>query len=88
MRTVLLLDEVAERTNRLEVLSRKCGRRGVLNVARLVAEHGADMPMPRLRSVLTADRERMKAGKVHEPGGCHFPELPGLFGCRRALVGR
>jgi hypothetical protein len=30
MRNVILLGEVAERTNRLEVLCRKCDRRGVL----------------------------------------------------------
>jgi hypothetical protein len=41
MRTVILVGEVAEATGRLEVLCRKCDRRGVLSVARLAAEHGA-----------------------------------------------
>jgi hypothetical protein len=47
---------------------------------RLMAEHGAGMPMPELRRVLAGDCERMKAGKFYDPCGCHFPDLPGPFG--------
>ena len=57
------LGEVAERTNRLEVLCRKCDRRGVLSVARLVQEHGANFGMPELRRVLAGDCPRLAAGK-------------------------
>jgi hypothetical protein len=28
------------------------------------------------------DCERFKAAKAHDPCGCHFPELPGLFGVK------
>jgi hypothetical protein len=80
MRTVITLGEVAERTDRLEVLCRKCDRRGVLNVARLSHEHGTNFGIPKLRRVLAADCERLKASKPHDPCGCHFPELPRLFG--------
>jgi hypothetical protein len=80
MRNVIRLGKVADRTERLEVLCQKCGRRRVLNVARLVTEHGALFPMTELRRVLAGDCERFKAAKVHDPCGCHFPELPGLFG--------
>jgi hypothetical protein len=80
MRTVIMLGEVAERTDRLEVACRKCDRRGVLSVARLVREHGASFPMTELRQVLAGSCERLKAGKLHDPCGCHFPELPALFG--------
>jgi hypothetical protein len=80
MNTVITLGEVAERTERLEVVCRKCDRRGVLNVARLVQEHGANFGMPELRRVLAGDCERLKAGKFHDPCGCNFPGLPGLFG--------
>jgi hypothetical protein len=78
--TVILLGEVAERTNRLKVACRNCDRRGVLSVARLLREHGARMPMPQLRCILSGDCERLAAAKFHDPCGCHFPELPRLFG--------
>jgi thymidine kinase len=78
--TVNFLSQVAERTDRLEVVCRKCNRRGVLSVARLLQEHGPAIPMPQLRIVMAADCERLKAAKVHDPCGCHFPELPGLLG--------
>jgi hypothetical protein len=74
--TVIFLGEVAERTSHLEVLCRKCDRHGVLNVARLVQEHGDKMPMTDLRRLC----ERLKAAKFHDPCGCRFPELPRLFG--------
>jgi hypothetical protein len=80
MRTVSTLEEVAERTNRLEVVCRKCDRRGVLSLARLIQEHGARLPMTELRRLLAGDCERFKAAKAHDPCGCHFPELPRLFG--------
>jgi hypothetical protein len=75
--TVIFLGEVAERTNRLEVVCQKCDRHGVLNVARLVQEHGANFPMTEL---LAGDCERLKAAKFHDPCGCRFPELPRVFG--------
>jgi hypothetical protein len=78
--STIFLSEVAERTNRLVVECRKCGRGGVLNVTRLIQEHGPAMPMPQLRGVLAGDCERLKAGKLHDPCGAHFPELPRLFG--------
>jgi hypothetical protein len=36
--------------------------------------------MTELLRVLAADCERLKAAKVHDPCGCHFPDLPLLFG--------
>jgi hypothetical protein len=53
--TVIYLGEVAERTDRLEVVCQKCDRRGVLSVSRLVQEHGANFGMPELRRVLAGD---------------------------------
>jgi hypothetical protein len=72
MRNVILLGEVAQRTAKLEVVCRKCDRRGVLSTARLVQEYGSGMPMPQLRCVPAGNCERLKAGKVHDPCGCHF----------------
>lgn len=78
--TAIFLGEVAERTGRLEVVCKTCNRHGVLNVARLVREHGARFPMTELRRVLAGDCPRLAAGKYHDPCGCHFPHLPRLFG--------
>jgi hypothetical protein len=36
----------------LELACRKCERSGRFNVARLIAEHGADMKLPELRHIL------------------------------------
>jgi hypothetical protein len=36
--------------------------------------------MTELRRLLAGDCERFKAAKSHDPCGCHFPELPRLFG--------
>jgi hypothetical protein len=71
MRTMITLGEIAERTNKLEVVCRKCGRSGVLSVPRLVQEHGARFPVTELRWVLAGDCERFEAGKAHL---VRFPE--------------
>ncbi len=80
MSTAIMLAEVAERTDRLEVVCRKCDRHGVVSIGRQIREHGPRFPMTELLRVLAGDCERMKAGKAHDPCGCHFPELPRLFG--------
>jgi hypothetical protein len=80
MRTVIILGDVADWTDRLVVECRKCDRRGVLSVVRLVQEHGPRMPMTELRRLLAGDCERFKAAKAHDPCDCHFPELARLFG--------
>jgi hypothetical protein len=36
----------------LELVCRKCGRLGRFNVAKLIADYGADMKLPELRHVL------------------------------------
>jgi hypothetical protein len=43
--------------------------------------------MTELRRWLAGDCERFKAAKAHGPCGCHFLELPALFG-PRSLVER
>jgi len=39
----------------LDVACRQCPRQGRLQMARLLAEHGPNMPMPALRDLLAAD---------------------------------
>jgi hypothetical protein len=55
MRTVIVLGEIAERTDRLEVACRKCNRDGVFSPARLIGERGPQFPMTELRRVLAGD---------------------------------
>jgi len=77
----ILLGEVAARgVTMLDVACRQCPRQGRLQMARLLAEHGPQMPMPALRDLLAADRPRRAsasfAGQCH---GVHFPQLMPLF---------
>ena len=48
----------------LEASCKRCDRRGRLRVDRLLAEHGAALPVPELRHILTADCPGFR------PGGC------------------
>lgn len=75
----ITLGQVAERTAALEVACRRCERRGRYSVARLVARHGAGMPMPKLRGVLAGDCPRRASRNIYDLCGAHFPQLPGLF---------
>jgi hypothetical protein len=62
----------------LEVACSRCDRQGRLNAARLVAEHGADMPIPKLLRILAADCPRMQAADYHNFCGIHMPQLSKL----------
>jgi hypothetical protein len=75
---VVLLGQVATRLPVLEVACNRCDRRGRLHTARLLAEHGPDLPMPELRLIIAADCPRMIAGHAHDICGVHFPGLIGL----------
>jgi hypothetical protein len=77
----ILLGEVAARgVSMLDVACRQCPRQGHLQMARLLAEHGPQMPMPALRDMLAADCPRRAStsitGQCH---GVHFPQLIPLF---------
>jgi hypothetical protein len=63
----------------VEVACNRCGRHGRLSLDRLIADHGAAMPVPALRRIVAADCARMVEGRVHDPCGVHFPDLSGLF---------
>jgi hypothetical protein len=58
---VVLLGQVAARLPFLEFACNRCDRRGRLSTARLVAEHGPDMPVPELLRILSADCPRRQA---------------------------
>lgn len=48
--------------------------------ARLVAEHGPDMPVPVLLWTIAADCPRMQAAQVYDVCGIHLPQSTGANG--------
>lgn len=52
-----------------EMACNRCDRRGRVSTARLLAEHGPDMPVPALLRVIAADCRRMQAGRLHDVCG-------------------
>ena len=75
IRGAVLLGQVAALLLMLEVACSRCDRRGRLRTSRLVAEHGAQMPLPELLRILSADCPRRIAGQWHDVCGAHFPGL-------------
>jgi len=69
------LGQIGARLPALDVSCNRCDRLGRLHTARLVLEHGADLPLPELRHVVAADCPRMAAGRLHDVCGVHFPGL-------------
>jgi hypothetical protein len=59
----VMLSDIAGGITMLKVACSQCERRGRLRVARLIAQHGADMGLPELRSI------------IHERCGVHDPQL-------------
>jgi hypothetical protein len=59
----------------LDVACSKCDRRGRLSVAKLIAEHGADMRLPDLREVLAGDCPRLRATSYSDRCAVHYPQL-------------
>src|ERR1043165_2960939 len=58
------IDHLGELQGKLTIVGvacSKCDRRGRLSVAKLIAEHGADMRLPDLREVLAGDCPRVRA---------------------------
>jgi hypothetical protein len=51
----ILLSEVAKHLAAVEISCNFCPRRGKASVARLMHEHGGDMPIPDLPRLLSAD---------------------------------
>ena len=56
----------------VELACEKCGRRGRLSKARLIEEHGPDIALPDLRTIL-ARCER--AGSMSDPCGAYYVAL-------------
>ena len=78
MSGTILLAAVAARLALLTVACNRCDQHGRLNTARLLIQHGPDLPMPMLRKHVAADCPRMLANLMHDPCGAHFPDLSRL----------
>jgi len=75
----ILLGEIAPHLTHLDVACNRCDRKGRLDPARLLAEHGATMPIPVLLGLLSADCSKRTTGRAHDVCGIHLPQLPTLF---------
>jgi hypothetical protein len=64
----------------LEVACNRCGRRGRLRIARLIAQHGSEN-YGDLRKLIVHDCPRMQdpSVSIYERCGVMFPELPKWF---------
>jgi hypothetical protein len=72
---VVTLGEIGATRSVLDIACNRCDRRGKRRVRTLIAEHGADLPVPALRQIVAADCPKMIEGKVHDVCGVHFPGL-------------
>jgi hypothetical protein len=63
-RGVILLGDVASRTESLAIVCRLCLRRGLLRTDRLLAEHGQNMPMPDLLRLLAAGCPKLDSHSI------------------------
>jgi hypothetical protein len=78
-RNVLTLGEVAVLTAMLNVVCRKCGRRGRLHTARWLGELGPYKPMPDLIRTLVGECPRLQSTDIYDRCDAHCSDLSALF---------
>jgi len=78
----ITLGELQGKLEMLVIACHRCERHGRLNVARLIAEHGAGMGLPHLRAVLAGDCPHARAASINDRCGVFYPQLPALFPTR------
>ena len=71
----LSLDDVGRRFHMLEVRCGHCTRSGRLRIDKLIDEHGRDMSLPDLRTILAADCEHMTAARRKDQCQVFYPQL-------------
>jgi hypothetical protein len=71
----LTLGDITGQITMLEVACSRCERHGRLRVARLTAEHDADIGLPELRYLLASDCPRVTAASICKQCGMHYPQL-------------
>jgi hypothetical protein len=73
----ITLGDLARCRTYINAACNRCERRGRLDVARMIALHGAHISVPELRRVVAADCPLMIENKIHDPCGVHFPGVAG-----------
>jgi hypothetical protein len=84
VRRAVTLGDLVGRIERLEIRCTRCDRSGRLTVARLIANHGADMGMPDLAVLLAANCPRANATSPGDRCFVVFPQLLDLPTARPA----
>jgi hypothetical protein len=76
---VILLGDVAARTDSITIACRLCPRRGRQRTDRLLRKHGPAMPMPDLLRLLAAGCPRLGSDQITDRCDVHCPDLSGPF---------
>jgi len=74
----LSLDDVGKRFHMLEVRCGNCPRIGRLRIDKLIDEHGRDMSLPDLRTILAGDCKHMTATRRKDQCQVFYPQLKEL----------
>jgi hypothetical protein len=72
----ILLGDVAQHLTSVEIACNFCTRVGKANVARLLSEHGPDMPIPTLLRLMSTDCPRGLAKRSPSRAGFIYPAWP------------
>ncbi len=71
----LSLDDVRKRFGMLEVRCGNCTRSGRLRIDKLIDEHGRDMSLPDLRTILAGECEHKTATRRKDQCQVFYPQL-------------
>ena len=71
----LSLDDFSKRFRMLEVRCGLCTRRGRLRIDKLIDEHGRDMSLPDLKTILAGDCEHKTAARRRDQCQVFYPQL-------------
>ncbi len=71
----LSLDDIGRRFRMLEVRCGNCPRSGRLRIDKLIDEHGRDMSLPDLRTILAGDCEHNAAARRADRCQVFYPQL-------------
>ena len=71
----LSLDDVGRRFRMLEMRCGHCPRIGRLRIDKLIDEHGREMTLPDLRTILAGDCEHMTAARRKDQCQVYYPQL-------------
>ena len=85
---LILLGEVAERTEMIDIRCWHCDRQGHYRTARLVEQHGANFAIANLLDLVTADCRKRIQPNWYDRCSPYCPDLPRLFPPRPRVLER